>query len=246
MVDPRILRLGWAVFSVFVVVSLCFGAAALPAVFFLEWHLDWELEPHWIRIWILAMAFLPTYAIFALVFMATSALSMQLLGWRPRADMEMRLEDFEWPLLDWGRYTISMHLVRVFAGTFFRTTPVWTWYMRLNGAKLGTGVFINSLDVTDHCLLDFGDHVVVGAGVHLSGHTVERGIVKTARVTLGDRVTIGVGANIEIGVRAGDRCQIGALSAVPKFRELEADATYVGIPAKRLDEPPQGSETASC
>jgi len=220
MLEPRMLRLAWAVFSVFVVVSLCFGAAALPAVWFLEWHLAWNLEPRWIRIWILAMAFLPSYAIFALVFMATSALCMRLLGWRPHADLEMQIEDFDWPLLDWGRYTISMHFVRVFAGTFFRTTPVWTWYMRLNGAKLGSGVFINSLDVTDHCLLDFGDHVVVGAGVHLSGHTVERGVVKTARVTLGNRVTIGVGANIEIGVRAGDRA---------------ADAIYVGIPAKRLD-----------
>ena len=57
--------------------------------------------------------------------------------------------------------------------------------MRMNGAKLGRRVFVNSLDVTDHCLLEFGDDVVIGAGVHLSGHTVERGLVRTAPVRLG-------------------------------------------------------------
>jgi len=40
---------------------------------------------------------------------------------------------------------------------------------------IGRGVHINSLAVNDHNLLEFGDRVVVGGGVHLSGHTVEDG-----------------------------------------------------------------------
>jgi acetyltransferase-like isoleucine patch superfamily enzyme len=117
--------------------------------------------------------------------------------------------------------------------------------MRMNGARLGRRVWINSLDVTDHCLLEFGNDVVVGAGVHLSGHTVEQGVVQIAPVCLGDAVTVGVNANVEIGVEAGAGCQIGALSMVPKFSKLDGDATYVGIPVhKLLRKLPDGQESS--
>lgn len=227
-------RFFWTIFSIFVVESLAFGFAVLGPYGFWAWHRTWPIESNWLRNLILAMAAIPAYLVFAVTFAALSALAMRALGWRPPARAEMRVADLDWPMLDWIRYTISLHLVRLFAGSFFRTTPLWVFYMRLNGATLGRRVWINSLDVTDHCLLDFGDDVVIGGGVHVSGHTVEGGIVKTAPVRLGPGVTVGVGANIEIGVEAGARCQIGALSAVPKFAKLEGDTTYVGIPARKL------------
>jgi acetyltransferase-like isoleucine patch superfamily enzyme len=229
------LRLVWAVGSVYVVESAVLGVAALPAVLFYRWHLGWTPPGEWLRVVVLVMAAVPTYLLFAFVLMLLSALSTRVLGWRTPRDAELRIADLEWPLLDWARYMVSIHIVRVFAGTVLRTTPVWTLYMRMNGARLGRRVFINSLDVTDHSLLDFGDDVVIGAGVHLSGHTVERGLVKTGGVTLGAGVTVGVGANVEIGVCAGPGCTIGALSAVPKHEQLEANATYVGAPARKLE-----------
>ena len=61
---------------------------------------------------------------------------------------------------------------------------------------------------------------------------MESGAVKTARVRLGRGVTVGVGAVVGIGVEAGDRCQIGALSFVPKHSKLDGETTYVGAPAR--------------
>jgi acetyltransferase-like isoleucine patch superfamily enzyme len=228
-------RFGWTVASVFVVESLVFGLAVLPAAIFWEWHIHWDVSPRWIHVMILAMSFLPAYLIFAIGLMGLSAVATRVLGWRPPDGATLPISELQWPLLNWARYSISIHLVRVFAGTFLRTTPVWIWYMKLNGARLGRRVWINSLDVTDHCLLDFGDDVVIGAGVHLSGHTVERGVVRTAACRLGRGVTVGVGANVEIGVEAGPGCQIGAMSAVPKFAVLDAHSTYVGAPARKLE-----------
>jgi UDP-3-O-[3-hydroxymyristoyl] glucosamine N-acyltransferase len=63
--------------------------------------------------------------------------------------------------------------------------------------------------------------VVIGGGVHLSGHTVEDGVVKTAGVRLGSNVTIGLGSVIEIGVEIGSNSQVGALSFVPKYAKLK-------------------------
>jgi acetyltransferase-like isoleucine patch superfamily enzyme len=129
---------------------------------------------------------------------------------------------------------VATHVVRFFAGALFRGSPVWTAYLRLAGARLGRRVYVNSLAVTDYNLLEFGDDVVVGDDAHLSGHTVEGGLVKTAPLRLGSRVTIGLGTVLEIGVEAGDGCQVGALSFVPKHSSLEADALYAGIPARRI------------
>ena len=96
-------------------------------------------------------------------------------------------------------------------------------------------MFVNSLALMDHNLLEFGDRVVIGSDVHLSGHTVEAGVVRTARVRLGAGVTVGTGSVIGIGVQIGDGSQVGALSVVPKFKQLAGGAIFAGVPVRRLD-----------
>lgn len=237
------LRVLWAVFSAFVVESVVFGFSVLPAAIFWEWHFRWKLPYHWMETVLISMAFIPAYLLFAFCLMLFSALAMALTGWRAPEGAEMPIHEPDWPLLNWVRYMISIHLVRTFAGAVFRTSPLWTMYMRWNGARMGRGVFVNSLWVTDHNLLEFGDHVIIGSEVHLSGHTVEKGVVKTARVRLGDHVTAGVSSIISIGVEAGPGCQIGALSLVPKYARLEAGGTYVGIPVHLVRKRPVPAST---
>ena len=230
-----LLRIAWALVSVFAIESLVFGLSVLPAVLFWEWHFQWELDSAPLRVVFLSMAFIPAYLLFTLALILLSGVATRLTGWRTPSNAELAIAEFSWPLLDWARYVISIQLVRIFAGSLFRATPIWTFYMRLNGARMGRRVFVNSLEVTDHNLLDFGDDVVVGGDAHLSGHTVEGGILKTAPVRLGRGVTVGVGSVVGIGVVAGDRCQIGALSLVPKFAALDEGAVYVGIPVKKME-----------
>jgi acetyltransferase-like isoleucine patch superfamily enzyme len=171
---------------------------------------------------------------FALFLLAASAASTRLTGARTPAHAQMRIRDFDWPLLTWARYMASIHVVRLLAGPLVRASPIWTAYLRANGARLGRRVYVNTLSISDHNLLVFGDDVVVGADVHISGHTVEQGIVKTGTVRLGNLVTIGLSSIIEIDVDIRDRAQVGALSFVPKHAVLESDVVYAGIPAAPL------------
>ena len=228
------LRVTWTLISIFVVECFVFGLAMLPGALFWEMFSLQTYPIVLVRIVVLSMAFIPAYGLFALSLMVLSALSVRWLGWRTPANAEMSIKAMEWPLLNWVRYMVSVHVVRLFAGSVFRATPLWTFYLRLNGARLGRGVYVNSLAVNDHNLLDFGSRVVIGDGVHLSGHTVEQGIVKTASVRLGDNVTIGLGSVVGIGVEAGPRSSVGALSLVPKFSRLKADTTYVGAPVREI------------
>jgi acetyltransferase-like isoleucine patch superfamily enzyme len=234
--SPRLaLRFGWTVVSLFVVESVVLGVAALPTVAFLSWHASWGLSPRWLKVMIVAMAVVPSYLIFAAVLMAASAWSVRLLGWRPPAEGELSIADLDPRLCDWGRYMISAHVVKTLVGPFLQATPAWNWYLRMNGARIGRRAWINSLGVTDHCNLDIGDEVVIGAGVHLSAHTVERGVVRIAPVRIGAGSTIGVNTHVQIGADIGERVQVGSLSLVPKHACLDGPATWAGVPVRRLD-----------
>ena len=235
-------RFAWAIASAFVAESMIFGIAVLPAVLFWQWHFSWPIEQEWLRVVLLAMAFLPAYLLFAVILMALSATAMRLLGWRTPPDAELRIADLDWGLVDWARYGIANVVVRMLAGPVFRSTPVWVWYMRLNGARIGRRCWVNSLEITDHCLIEMGDDVVIGAGAHFSGHTVEHGIVRTARVKLGAGTTVGVNTHIEIDVETGPGCQIGSLSMVPKGARLDGHSVYVGAPARKLERSAEQSE----
>jgi acetyltransferase-like isoleucine patch superfamily enzyme len=235
-------RVGWTLVSIFVVECTVFGVAVLPAALFWETLALVEYPYLFVRIVVLSMAIVPAYLIFAFCLMVLSAWSVRLAGWRTPREAELSIAALDWPLMDWARYMVSVHIVRLFAGVFFRATPIWTFYLRLNGARLGRGVYVNSLAVNDHNLLDFDDYVVIGDGVHLSGHTVERGMVKTAPVKLGRGVTIGLGSVVGIGVVAGPGAQVGALSLVPKHMQLEAGTVYVGTPVRKLTRRREGTE----
>ena len=227
-------RIGWTVLSICVVQGTVCGLAALPVTAIWVQMLAWEAPGPLVRLLGLSLLVVPSYVLFAIALMLCSAVSTRVTGWRTPPRAELRIADLEWPLLDWVRYMAAIHVVRFFAGSLFRGSPIWTIYLRMNGARLGRRVYVNSLAVGDHSQLVFGDDVTIGGDVHISGHTVERGVVKTAPVRLGNRVTIGLGSIVNIDVEVGDDCQIGALSFVPKHSRLDAGAVYAGIPVARL------------
>lgn len=227
-------RVGATVVSVLVVESIVCGLAAWPVVVFWR-ELVLPVASHRSGGPLLvSLLLVPSYAAFAICLMVASALATRITGARTAPDAAMPIADLSWPLMRWARGMVATHVVRVLAGTCFRGSPIWTAYLRLSGARIGRRVYVNTLAMSDYNLLQFGDDVVIGGDVHLSGHTVEDGVVKTASVRLGPRVTVGVGAVVDIGVVVEAGCQVGALSVVPKHTVLEAEGVYTGIPARRI------------
>jgi acetyltransferase-like isoleucine patch superfamily enzyme len=228
-------RIAWTVTSLLLVQALVCGLSAAPAVLLWQWVASATAWYPLLRLASFSALIVPAYVLFALCLMIVSPITMRLLRWHTPPDAEMRIAHMGWPLLRWVRYAASIHVARLIAGTLARGTPLWTAHLRLNGARLGKRVYVNTLAITDYNLLEFGDDVVIGGSVHLSGHTVEAGVVKTARVRIGSDVTIGVGSVIEIGVEIGPHSQVGALSFVPKHARLQGGLVYAGAPAVPLE-----------
>ena len=227
-------RIAWTVVSLIVVQTIVCGISALPIVWVWQRMLAQAPPQSVARTALASLLIVPSYVAFAILLMIVSPLANRIAGWRTPVDALLPLANMDWLLLQWVRYGASIHLVRIVAGSLFRGTPLWTMHLRLNGAHLGKRVYVNSLAVSDYNLLDFGDGTVIGGSVHLSGHTVEGGFLKTARVRLGRNVTVGLGSVIEIGVEIGDNALIGALSFVPKFTHLKGGVGYAGAPAEPI------------
>jgi acetyltransferase-like isoleucine patch superfamily enzyme len=221
--------------SIVVVEAVVCGAAAVPVVAFWSELTAWMASDRLLRTAVFSVLAVPSYLAFAMCLMVASALATRVTGARTPHEATMPISEMGWPLMRWARYMVASHVVRLLAGGIFRGSPIWTAYLRLNGATIGRRVYVNSLFVSDHNLLECGDDVVIGGDVHVSGHTVEAGIVRTARVRLERGVTIGVGSVIDIGVTVGPDTEVGALSFVPKHTVLEPGAVYAGIPVRRVD-----------
>jgi acetyltransferase-like isoleucine patch superfamily enzyme len=229
----RAARIAWTL-AAFVAVQVAVGGLAMVPFVILARALFEAVPGGWLQ-WTAAGAMvLPFYALFALLFMVCSAWASRLAGWRTPAPVVTRIADFDWPLLTWARYVAAVRLVNVLAGRLYCGSPVWTMYLRLNGARIGRRTYVNSTSVSDHNLIEFGDDVVIGADAHISGHTIERGVLMTGTVRIARGATVGIGAIIDIDVEIGAGCVVGALSLVPKHTRLEAGAVYVGIPVRRL------------
>jgi acetyltransferase-like isoleucine patch superfamily enzyme len=229
----RYLRAAWTLLRIFVVQTVVCGAAIAP-VLLLWQQLDLQALAPAARLAVQAMLIVPSYVLFAIALLLVSPAATWIARVRTPKNVTLRIADLERPLLTWVEYMTAAHIVRVLSGSLFRGSPLWSLYLRLNGARIGRGVYVNSLSVSDHNLLDFGDRVVIGADVHLSGHTVEGGVLKTGHVTVGHDVTIGTGSVVEIDVAIGAGAQIGALSFVPKHTRLDGGVVYAGVPARPI------------
>ena len=230
----RAWRVGCTMAAVVLIETLVCAVAAMPVVSFWWWLAGRTSGYPLLDVMVVSLLAVPSYVVFALALVCVSPAATWLTGARTPANAEMRIADAGWPLMRWARYMAATHVVRLLAGPLLRGTQLWAFYLRMNGARIGRRVFVNSLSIGDHNLLEFEDDVVIGGDVHLSGHTVEGGVVKTAAVRLGRHVTIGLGSVVDIGVDVGPDAQVGALSLVPKHTTLEGGGVYAGVPVRRI------------
>jgi acetyltransferase-like isoleucine patch superfamily enzyme len=134
----------------------------------------------------------------------------------------------------WARYNAISLLVRYTCVNFIRVTPFLSLFHRMMGMKIGRHVYINTAVVADSNLIEIGDDSVIGGDVQLVGHAAERGMVITAPVKIGKRVTVGLMSVIFPGVTIGDDAVIAACAVLPKGTTVGAGEIWGGVPARKI------------
>ncbi|MEA3200708.1 MAG: hypothetical protein QOE90_2136 [Thermoplasmata archaeon] len=217
--------------------SAIFGLSVLPALLFWQGVRTWTrgfafFDPYgWYAI--VAMSLIPAYLIFSVFLMFLSAGWNRMMRWRTTAG-EHVLHDYSWTVIRWASYNASISVVRIFCGEAMRATPLWTYYLKANGAKIGKGVYVNTARLNDHNLLVLEDKAVVGGDAKLIAHLVEQGNVKAWPVRVGKRAVIGINTVIGPGVEIGEGSAVGAMSFVPKLTRIPPHEAWGGVPARPI------------
>lgn len=136
----------------------------------------------------------------------------------------------------WGaryfRFWVVMTLVRSAPVALFKGSPLYSFYLRLLGAKLGHNTVIESRSVpvcTD--LIALGDDTILRKDSTLLGYRAEAGYIHTGPIRIGSNCLVGEGSVLDIKTAMGDRSQLGHSSSLQSGQEIPACERWHGSPA---------------
>ena len=112
-----------------------------------------------------------------------------------------------------------------------RGTPMLPWALRLLGAHIGRGVYLNTTDLTEFDCVRIGDDAELNAWCGPQTHLFEDRVMKIGTVEIGRRVTVGVRGTILYDTHVGDDVRLGPLTLVAKGERLPAATRWEGSPA---------------
>ena len=153
-----------------------------------------------------------------------------LIGrWKPR---QIRI----WSL-GYVRFWIVRTLVRSNPLAFLTVgSPLYVWYLRALGAKVGKGTVIFSRQVpvcTD--LLTIGADTVIRKDSFFGCYRAHGGWIQTGTVTIGRNVFIGEKTVLDINTSMGDVSQLGHASALHSGQAVPVGQRWHGSPGQRTD-----------
>ena len=119
-----------------------------------------------------------------------------------------------------------------------RGTPMLPAALRLLGARIGRGVFLNTTDLTEFDCVRIGDEAELNAFCGPQTHLFEDRVMKIGHVVIGARVTVGARSTILYDAHVGDDVCLGPLTLVAKGEHLPPATNWTGSPASPTPAPP--------
>ena len=139
--------------------------------------------------------------------------------------------------LGYVRFWIVKTLVRSNPLAFLTVgSPLYAWYLRALGAKVGRGTVIFSRHVpvcTD--LLTIGADTVIRKESFFGCYRAHAGWIQTGTVTIGRNVFIGEKTVLDINTSMGDVSQLGHTSSLHSGQRVRIGERWHGSPAQRTN-----------
>jgi non-ribosomal peptide synthetase-like protein len=114
---------------------------------------------------------------------------------------------------------------------YLRGTPLLPPAFRLFGCRIGSGVYMDTTDITEFDCVRIGDHSELNALACPQTHLFEDRVMKIDHVEIGRGVYLGPRSCVLFGASVGDRARLGALTLVMKGEFIPAGSRWAGCPA---------------
>ena len=145
------------------------------------------------------------------------------------------------------RFWIVKTLVQRNPIVLFTGSPLFTFYLRTLGAKVGRGVVIFSTHVpicTD--LLTIGDGTVIQKDSFINGYRAHAGFIQVGSISIGKNAVISESTVIDIDTSMGDGTQLGRASSLHAGQAVPDGQRWHGSPAQQTEADYQSVEPTKC
>ncbi|RFS82997.1 amino acid adenylation domain-containing protein [Actinomadura spongiicola] len=115
----------------------------------------------------------------------------------------------------------------LFNGTPFKNL---TW--RMLGVRIGRRVFDDGCDIPEKTLVTIGDEATLNAGSVIQCHSLEEGVFKSGRTSIGAGCTLGVESFVHYDVTMEDGSVLATDSFLMKGEEVPPNGRWLGNPAR--------------
>ncbi|MBV9023672.1 MAG: amino acid adenylation domain-containing protein [Streptomycetaceae bacterium] len=199
---------------------VCVGSAALDV------GANWMADGHgWLAVYERSVAF--GSSLLLGIGVVPIAAKWALIGrWKPQRIRVWSLTYFRF----WCVKTLvkANPVARLLLGT-----PLYGWYLRALGAKIGRRAIILTQHVpvcTD--LLTIGSDSVIRKDTYLNGYRARDGVIETGTITIGADAFVGEQSILDIDVTMGDAAQLGHSSSLHAGQTVPARKCWYGSPAQ--------------
>ncbi|MBP5972280.1 amino acid adenylation domain-containing protein [Brasilonema sp. CT11] len=147
-----------------------------------------------------------------------------------------RVKPGKYPL--WGsfylRWWFVKNLLSITPLHFLSGTPLLNVYYRLLGAKIGTNVYLNSVDIDVPDLVSIGADSSLGYEAGLLNATVEQGWLEIGSIKIGNRCFVGASAVLSTNTIMQENTSLEDLSMLPPLQRIPAREVWAGSPAAKV------------
>jgi acetyltransferase-like isoleucine patch superfamily enzyme len=233
----RLLRnpVSFEITSIFVYAFYCtvFAAASIPAVLLVRWGMRFLQSGFLLLLLFILLCSLAFYVFLVCAAVVVGFVERLLtLGFKPGAYEVGSPVFFRW-LVYSGLHLWTVNIIL----PFLRGNNWIKIYLRIAGAKVGKGIFINTKDIYDAYLLEIGDGVLIGGEAFLNCHLYENNHLILDKIIVGEGTTIGANAYLTPGTTIGKNSRIGMYTYLRRntsVRDGETVMTPPGITMRQV------------
>ncbi|WOL12047.1 hypothetical protein Cni_G20811 [Canna indica] len=141
----------------------------------------------------------------------------------------------------WWALSKAEEMASKFLGVYLRGTIFMNYWYKMQGARIGPSVLIDTVDITDPSLVSIGQGAVIAEGVLIQSHELRNGVLSFCSINIGRNSAIGPYAVIQKGSIVGEGAEIQPLQNVDaanpidsseRTSKIEKKELYEGIPKK--------------
>jgi len=176
-----------------------------------------------------AFAIAASVAVFVLTTLAEFA-----VAWAGKWLVAGRLAPGSYPLWGWVyfRWWLADRLVEAVPTYMINGSPLYAWWLRALGARIGDEVNLGSVTVRVPELVRIGEGSSIGNAVMLENARVEGGLLHLGRIDIGAQAGIGSYVVIEGGTTIGDWGHLEGQSALSAGQSVPPRKVWHGSPAR--------------